>query len=64
MKARELIRLLEQAGWVAVRSRGSHRTFKHADTPELITVPLHSGDLKKGLERAILKQAGLDPKSP
>ena len=29
MKVREAIRLLEKHGWVEMRSRGSHRHFKH-----------------------------------
>jgi predicted RNA binding protein YcfA (HicA-like mRNA interferase family) len=29
MKVREVIRLLEKHGWVEMRSKGSHRHFKH-----------------------------------
>jgi len=29
MKVREVIRMLEQDGWVLVRTRGSHRQYKH-----------------------------------
>lgn len=60
MTARELIRRLERAGWTEVRRKGSHRHFKHVDRPFIITVPVHKGDLGKGLALAILKQAGLD----
>ena len=59
MTARELVRQLEQAGWVSIRQTGSHRHFKHASQPFVITVPMHKGDLAKGLALAILKQAGL-----
>jgi predicted RNA binding protein YcfA (HicA-like mRNA interferase family) len=59
MTARELIRRLERAGWSAVRQKGSHRHFKHADHPFIVTVPVHRGDLGQGLAMAILKQAGL-----
>ncbi len=60
MRARELIRRLEQAGWIEVRRKGSHRHFKHAHHPFIITVPMHKGDLAKGLAMSILKQARLD----
>jgi predicted RNA binding protein YcfA (HicA-like mRNA interferase family) len=60
MNARELIRRLELAGWIEVRQKGSHRHFKHAEHAFIVTVPIHKGDLGKGLARAILKQAGLD----
>jgi predicted RNA binding protein YcfA (HicA-like mRNA interferase family) len=39
MKVREVIRLLDQHGWVEMRSRGSHRHFKHPNQPFVITVP-------------------------
>lgn len=29
------------------------------DTGRIVTVPMHTGDLKKGLEQAILKEAGI-----
>ncbi len=31
MKVREVIRLLEKHGWKEIRSKGSHRHFKHAE---------------------------------
>ena len=49
MKVREVIRLLEQHGWVEMRSRGSHRHFKHPDEAFVITVPGNDG---KELARA------------
>jgi predicted RNA binding protein YcfA (HicA-like mRNA interferase family) len=33
LKVREVIRLLEKHGWVEMRSRGSHRHFKHPTVP-------------------------------
>lgn len=60
MTARELIRRLQQNGWSEVRQKGSHRHFKHPEHPFVITVPVHTGDLGKGLARAILRQAGLE----
>lgn len=31
MKVRQIIRIIEQDGWYIVRSKGSHRQFKHPD---------------------------------
>jgi predicted RNA binding protein YcfA (HicA-like mRNA interferase family) len=60
MKVREVIRLLEKRGWVEMRSRGSHRQFKHPDQAVVITVPGNDGkELAPGTLNAILKKAGL-----
>ncbi|MGH7905537.1 MAG: type II toxin-antitoxin system HicA family toxin [Candidatus Binataceae bacterium] len=61
MKPRELIRLLERDGWRCVRTKGSHRIFKHAGKTGLIVVAFHEGvDVPKGTVRSILKEAGID----
>ena len=60
MKVREVVRFLQKAGWVEMRSRGSHRHFKHPDEAFVITVPVN--DVKKLAPVAlnvILKKAGL-----
>ena len=60
MKVREVIRLLEKQGWVEMRSRGSHRHFKHPNQAFVITVPGNDGkELAPGTLNAILKKAGL-----
>jgi predicted RNA binding protein YcfA (HicA-like mRNA interferase family) len=60
MKVRELIRALEQHGWIEIRSKGSHRHFKHPEHAHLITVPGNGGqELAPGTLQAILKKAGL-----
>jgi predicted RNA binding protein YcfA (HicA-like mRNA interferase family) len=57
---REVIQLLERNGWKELRSKGSHRHFKHPDRPSLVTVPGNSGkELATGTLKAILKKAGL-----
>ena len=46
--------------WIEVISQnGSHVKMKNLKTDKTVIVPYHSKDLKKGLEQAILKQAGL-----
>jgi predicted RNA binding protein YcfA (HicA-like mRNA interferase family) len=60
MKVREVVRLLENSGWRLIRTRGSHRHFKHPDRPGLVTVPGNDGkELAPGTLNAILKSAGL-----
>jgi predicted RNA binding protein YcfA (HicA-like mRNA interferase family) len=60
MKVREVMRLLEKHGWREMRSKGSHRHFKHPDRARLITVPGNEGkELAPGTLNAILKEAGL-----
>jgi predicted RNA binding protein YcfA (HicA-like mRNA interferase family) len=58
----ELIRKLKAAGFVEQRTgKGSHRQFIHPGTKKVITVAVHTKkDVGKGLERRILKDAGLD----
>jgi predicted RNA binding protein YcfA (HicA-like mRNA interferase family) len=60
LKVREVVRMLEKAGWVEMRTKGSHRHFRHPDRPELVTVPGNEGkELAVGTLNAILKKAGL-----
>jgi len=61
LKASEVIRALEKAGFVVVRIKGSHRFLVHRDDRTRMTnVPVHaSHDLPRGTLRAIIKQAGL-----
>jgi predicted RNA binding protein YcfA (HicA-like mRNA interferase family) len=60
MKVRELIHLLERNGWTEMRSKGSHRHFKHPNRASLVTVPGNDGkELAPGTLNAILKKAGL-----
>lgn len=62
MKVREMMRLLREDGWILVRTRGSHRQFRHPVKPGLVTLA-GSGrmDLAVGTLRSILKQADLRP---
>lgn len=60
MKVRDLLRLIEGDGWYLVRTRGSHRQYRHPDKAGLVTVPGHPSDeLAPGTLNSILKQAGL-----
>jgi predicted RNA binding protein YcfA (HicA-like mRNA interferase family) len=60
MKYKSLFTLLKRDGWFIVRQKGSHVTMQHPTKPGQITVPYHAGkEVKKGLLKAILKQAGI-----
>jgi predicted RNA binding protein YcfA (HicA-like mRNA interferase family) len=60
LTAREVIRGLGRAGFVISRTSGSHCRLVHETDPaRKVTVPVHSGDLKRGTLRAIIAQAGL-----
>ena len=59
-KVREAIRLIERDGWELLRTRGSHRQYKHPEKVGRVTVPGNvNDDLAIGTWRSILKQAGL-----
>ena len=61
MRVRDAIKFVEDDGWQLVRTRGSHRQYKHPTKPGLVTIPGKlSKDLPIGLQRSILKQAGLE----
>jgi predicted RNA binding protein YcfA (HicA-like mRNA interferase family) len=60
MKVKEIIKLVEQDGWYLVRTKGSHRQYKHQIKMGLVTIPGKlSDELAPGTLNSILKQAGL-----
>jgi predicted RNA binding protein YcfA (HicA-like mRNA interferase family) len=60
MKVREVIELLEKHSWREMRSKGSHRHFKHPEQAYFITVPGNDGkELATGTLNAILQRASL-----
>src|SRR3954470_11289221 len=60
MKVKEVLKLLEDDGWVLVRTTGSHRQFKHPLKPGTVTVAgKPSLDMPPGTLNSVLKQAGL-----
>lgn len=62
MKVREIIRLIEKDGWIFKRQKGSHMVFEHSIKKGIVVVPNHgmNEDVKKGTEKSIFKQAGLE----
>jgi predicted RNA binding protein YcfA (HicA-like mRNA interferase family) len=62
MNSRDVIRAIEQAGWVRVATKGDHRQFKHPARPGRVTVPHPKRDLPTGPVRSIEKQSGTKPR--
>ena len=60
VKPKELVRALERLGFVIRRQTGSHCILKHPETKRMTSVPMHNGDIKRGLLYGILKQAGIE----
>lgn len=56
-KAREIVRILEKLGYTKKRQAGSHVIMYNFQSKKIIPVPMHAKELKKGLVRAIIKQA-------
>lgn len=60
MKIREIIKIIEKAGWILNRTKGSHRQFKHPTRSGTVTIAGHErDDVHPKTENSILKQAGL-----
>ena len=60
MKCSELLRILKRDGWYAVSQKGSHLKLKHPAKKKIIIFPNHgSQEIGKGLEKKILKDAGI-----
>ncbi|MCF8465588.1 MAG: type II toxin-antitoxin system HicA family toxin [Flavobacteriales bacterium] len=60
MKYNEFFKLLKKDGWFEVRQKGSHVIMQHPSKEGQLTVPYHAGkEVKKGLLKALLKQAGI-----
>jgi predicted RNA binding protein YcfA (HicA-like mRNA interferase family) len=60
VKVRDVVQMLNRDGWYLVRTRGSHRQYKHPVKKGLVTIPGNGNDdLATGTANSILKQAGL-----
>ena len=60
MKVRDAIKMIQGDGWKLVRTRGSHRQYKHQNKIGLVTIAGKARDeLAPGTLNSILKQVGL-----
>ncbi len=57
VKSIDIIRILKKIGFEQHRQSGSHKIFKKGNLR--VTIPCHSGDLKKGTVHSIIAQSGL-----
>lgn len=58
MTSKQMITYLINHGFEVISQNGSHVKLKNKYNNKQTVVPVHCRDLKKGLEQAILKQAG------
>jgi len=55
-------RLPEKRGWELKRVKGSHHVYMKPGNPARISVPIHDNTpLKIGLQKHLMKIAGIDP---
>ena len=60
LKVSEIVKLIEADGWYLVRTKGSHRQYRHPKKPGTTTVAGKPSDtLHPRTEKSILKQAGV-----
>ncbi|MES1022700.1 type II toxin-antitoxin system HicA family toxin [Gloeocapsa sp. BRSZ] len=55
LKPQEVVRILENLGFVEVRQKSSHKQFRHTDDPT--TVPFHKG---RDISPKLLRQIAID----
>jgi predicted RNA binding protein YcfA (HicA-like mRNA interferase family) len=60
VKFRDVVDWLERDGWRLVRTKGSHRQYRHSTKPGTVTIAGKPNlDVPPGTLNSILKQAGL-----
>ena len=56
-KPKEVVSILQKLGFVKKRQTGSHLVMYHPKSQIVISVPIHSKDVRKGLMKGIIKHA-------
>jgi predicted RNA binding protein YcfA (HicA-like mRNA interferase family) len=55
-----MCKVLERRGWRFIRTASSHHVYKHPESTETISVPVHGNhDLAIGTQKGIMRDAGL-----
>ena len=62
MKFRELEKIILNDGWKYKDTVGSHYQYIHSVKSGKVTIPKHSGDISKIVEKSVLKQAQISRK--
>jgi predicted RNA binding protein YcfA (HicA-like mRNA interferase family) len=58
MKVRDVIKRIEKDGWYLVRTKGSHRQFRHPTKPGTVTISGNPGkEMPPGTLNSVMKQA-------
>ncbi len=58
IKPRQIIRFLEQNGFILDHTSGSHYIYYHPSTRRRTVVPKHNRDVPKGTLMSLLREAG------
>jgi predicted RNA binding protein YcfA (HicA-like mRNA interferase family) len=58
VRPREIIRFLEQKGFILDHASGSHFIFYHPASKRRAVVPRHNRDMPKGTLLSLLREAG------
>lgn len=58
LNARDILRVLQRAGFEVKRQNGSHLILEHVKTRRTVTVPNHN-PVKRGTLRPIIHQSGM-----
>ena len=60
LSGREFCRILERKGWTLLRVHGSHHVYSDKSGELRLSVPVHASEtLKRGMQRRLMKDAGL-----
>lgn len=58
VSSRELVSFLHSQGFADLRQVGSHLQLRNSVSGTIVTVPVHPGDLGRGLAARVLRDAG------
>ena len=59
ISGKEAVKAFSRAGWHVDRIAGSHAVMRKEGSEVTLSVPLHP-DMRKGLLRSLMKDAGID----
>ena len=59
IRPREMVSALQRAGFEELHQKGSHLYLIHPQKKFITSVPIHPGDLDRGLMKKILRQADI-----
>lgn len=60
VKYRDIVKMIETAGWVRTRTKGSHHVYRHLTRKGIVVIPGRGNkDVPPGTANSIMKQAGL-----